>query len=377
MKLFESRKKWFILAGFIVFILSCAKTPIVNVKRPWVRILSSDIPIKPDSKVKINVYKTDGILLGDDKLLNNKIKKIVSSDLEKRGFKITTQDDYVYLLTIKYKTQMYNQFEMSSYTSVSYDRFDVTSSSNSNSQVLLSAILSAFANETEINQETKLKSKKNYMHIISLEIAGRDNNVLWKGESTWDTPNIDLFPQINTAIKLIVSNLPRDENKLQEIKLLKKDKIEMYFMLECANKHFSCPALPYWISFPKNTSGVTVSTNQEYDDFYYLIKNKVIEDTYALPAYVDLLSNAEYALPVGEKDYSKPLDKDLWSKVILGGRYIYKDKKINVLIKLVGNGFQYMIKKCQVVSDDEYSKFKQKLNKWNSALKDYFNMYKE
>ena len=64
--------------------------------------------------------------------------------------------------------------------------------------------------------------------------------------------------------------------------------------------------------------------------------SKEIKHVVALSAYIDLIQTAEYALPQGKEKNTNPLDRDIWSKVQLGGIYYLGNDDIprKILINL-------------------------------------------
>jgi hypothetical protein len=63
--------------------------------------------------------------------------------------------------------------------------------------------------------------------------------------------------------------------------------------------------------------------------------------------------------------------------VTLGGQYLLGQERepINVMIKLTGQEEGYIIDKCWIASDTEFSGFQKFLSKWQHALSYYYDFY--
>ncbi|MEA2103571.1 MAG: hypothetical protein U9P79_02865, partial [Candidatus Cloacimonadota bacterium] len=237
--------------------------------------------------------------------------------------------------------------------------------------VSIAQTISALSNKSNVISQNISKTLKSYTHTISIEIMNTNDELIWQGESTWDSPNINLQSDIKPSIQLIVSNLPENKENLPIVLKVKKEKEENYYNLVCKDKWFSCPALPYKIKFGWRTSA---NSSQSID---YNIPN-CINDPIALAAYVDLIQTAEFALPSGLKDYSNPLNNSLWSKVQLGGIYKFSTgKEIKILIKLKGEKSGYVVDKSWIASNDEFLQFEKNLKEWRDSLTDYYDIFEE
>jgi hypothetical protein len=203
-----------------------------------------------------------------------------------------------------------------------------------------------------------------YIHIISMEIHDKDAELVWEGESTWDSPDLSMLPELLPTLQLILSALPSDPECRPEIAEVDSSHAFNYFKLECDNRWFSCPGLPYKIAFKTPLEGFTNLPS-------------CIKGGNALAAFVDLMQTAEYALPDGGRDWRNPLDPSLWGKVILGGQYLLGParKPLNVLIKLSGKSSGYFIDKCWIASEADYRDFQQNLSKWQKVIQEYYDVY--
>lgn len=206
-----------------------------------------------------------------------------------------------------------------------------------------------------------------YTHTIAIEISSKDGLALWKGESTWDTGDLNILIGIIPALQLILSDLPSDRSVRPEVPEVKDTHINNYFRLMCKDAWFTCPALPYRIYFAEHSQSIAGP------------KAPVgINNPNALAAYVDLVQTAEYALPGGdEKAWKNPLELSLWKNVTLGGQYFLgPDKKaVNIIIELTGKSDGYYIEKCKIADDKEYSDFNLRLRMWREALYYYYDVY--
>jgi len=365
---------YFFAVILIVMLTGCATTPSVQIWQPWTRVLDSNISIPLNSKLKIIVEGDSKPLLGNDLLLQNDIKQKMEYLLERRGYKIVSED-FQFLLTLKYKTERHDKITSSSlmYSSTNNASALLSTSGSLTSLglgVSIAQTISALSNKSNVISQNISETVKSYIHTILIEIMNTNNELIWQGESTWDSPNINLQTEIKSSIQIIVSNLPENKENLPFISKVKKEKEKNYYNLVCKNKWFSCPALPYKITFN------TVSNNNWQDIDYGIPVS--INDPSALAAYVDLMQTAEYVLPLGMKNYDNPLKNSLWSKIQLGGIYQSSNKvQIKILIKLTGEKSGYLVDKCWIATDEEFTEFEKNLKKWRDSLIDYYDVYED
>ncbi len=345
---------------FLSLLLGCATIPTTQVWRPWTRTLESETPLLTNRTMSISVSGQTNPLLGNEDLTKDRIKENVINLLERRGFEITEEEpDYLMLLT--YNTVRHDK--MSSFSSFSSTSSSLAGTKSGLGVSLAQAIGFAATSQRVSTTQSTFESEM-YNHTISAEIYNSDEQLLWKGESTWDTEYLDLTSNIIPALQIIFCYLPSDPTCIPEVEAVKATHTDNYFNLYCMNRRFSCPALPYRLFFREyNFSGIT----------------HAFKDRYALAAYVDLMQTAEYALPTGSKNWDNPLKSVLWSKVKLGGQYILEPKKeqINIIMNFTGHRGGYFIDKCDVVSDAEYSEFRIEMDRWQQTLEDYYDVYEK
>lgn len=376
----EKKLKKFNYSIYVIFTISlllltrCATTPTVQIWQPWTRVLKSEVSIPLNSKIKIIVEGDSKPLLGNELLLQNDIKEKLKYLLERRGYKIVTKD-FQFLLTLKYKTERHDKTNFSSlmYSSSNNLSTSLATSGSLTSLglgVSIAQTVSALSNKSSAISQNISETVKSYTHTISIEISNVINELIWQGESAWDSPNINLQTDIKTSIQLIVSNLPKNKEKLPSVSKVKKGKEENYYNLVCKDRWFSCPALPYRIKFEM------VSSNNSQISDYSL--PSCIKNPYALAAYVDLIQTAEYVLPLGMGNYNNPLKNSLWSEIQLGDIYQLSDnEQIKILIKLKGEKNGYLVNKCWVATDEDFAEFEMNLKKWRDSLIDYYDVFEE
>lgn len=147
---------------------------------------------------------------------------------------------------------------------------------------------------------------------------------------------------------------------------VKKSHALNFYKLQCERVSYSCPALPYRISFQQLDQGVEATALPSS-----------IENQEALPAYVDLLTSAECALPLGQSDYDNPLLTTLWSEVELGGQYLLggSTSPVNIIVHLTGRPSGYEVDDCRIATGKDFAEFQKKLAKWKQALQIYYDVY--
>jgi len=324
------------------------------------------------AKVKIEVSGATTPLLGNEQLTADKIRESLSYLLKRRGFSIENgATDYVAQLS--YKTERSDKFRFSSsVASTNMQAYAIATGSGAGATsglgVSVARAVSSVASRSSTVSEQTAEQMLSYTHTIAIELRNREGTILWKGESTWDSNQLDLIGGIIPAIQLILSDLPTDKLTRPEIREVKRSHVVNFYKLECEDRWFTCPALPYRILFEERKIDPGSKTS---------IPSSV-KDPFALAAYVDLIQTAEFALPSGdEDDWKDPIQVSLWERVTLGGQYLLgRDRKpVSILIKLVGKSDGYYIDECKVASDEEFSKFSGQFSKWRQALRDYYDVY--
>ena len=318
-------------------------------------------------------------LVGDSSILNKTLKNNLNSYLERLGYE-TTEDRADYRLNLKYKTK--RQDKEALYGSVGYSfasglYTDVYTGKGMGAYSGLGARVALAVSEAALQAYVERKPEEkvvglfgtitSYIHSISVEIENQGGDLIWKGESTWDSGSLNLEREILPAFQLILTQLPA-EYKTPEVKKVQEEKAGNYSQLNIRGKWFVSPALPYRTQFQYSRMQRRGS-----------LPAGRIEDVKALAAYVDLIKTAEFALPKGRGDYSDPLEDALWSRVQLGRAYYLMpgQEKINVLIELSGRDEGYQVDRARIASDDEYREYEQNMQEWKEALKDYFKVYVE
>ncbi|MBU0519508.1 hypothetical protein KJ564_11305 [bacterium] len=350
--------------GFLLLLMGCTTTaPVVEVWQPWTRIINSEGIIPLGSTFYLNVKGTTEPLVGEDDLLNHELYNVITSRLERRGFRVDSTD-YDYKILLKYNTT--SIIKRSSVFSNSSENYWGYSSSRNVGFLVAQAISIASANVTESVQVTR--DELRFLHSISLELFNLQNELIWIGESNWDSNNIDIITDSLPAIQIILTDLPKSEQHIPIVRKLKSTHIKNYYRTKLERRWLVGPALPFRITFDEYlTSGVGKSWH------YFGFKDLDI-----FPLCVDLIQTSEYVLPIGKKDFTDPFDSNLWGTVKLGGQYKTQPQgePINIIIVLVGAKSGYFVDKCSVVTDDEYQLFKSQLDQWEQFLKNYYDFYR-
>ena len=353
----------------ISVLFSCAMAPRVKTWRPWTRVIATDPLIPIGSKLAISIEGTTEPLLGKNKLHDNELLLKLELLLKKRGYEIVS-DNQDYSILLKYKTERRDRTLSAFYTNSNSNNFNLNyNASGVFSTYGLGAALAqsisamASASSSSTSTASTTETVRYYTHVISIEIID-GSKIVWNGESTWDSPNVNFLNASNLAIQLLIVNLPKNVDFIPTYKKLQSEKVDNYYALRCNNYWFSAPALPYRIIFDTYSSGFVPSH---------------IENQTALPAYVDLLQTVEEALPIGFGSYSSPLSSMLWGKVMIGEKYrdLKNEKTIKILIKLSGQPRGYIVDKCWVATDEEYAKYEKELKIWQKALYDYYDFYEK
>jgi hypothetical protein len=356
----------------LLFIIGCATVPSLRVSQPWIRSLKSNQLIEPTKNIKVEVAGITSPLLGSEQLTSDKLKLYLTRLIKRRGFLIDNTT-YDYLMKLSYRTDRNDKIKYSSsISSTNAQAYVISTGSGAGATsglgVSIARAVGAIVSSSRTMGTQTAEQTLSYIHTISMELSNREGVLLWKGESTWDSEELNLMNGIIPALQLILSDLPTDKTVRPEIPEVKETHVKNYYRLECKDAWFTCPALPYRILFSDKNSRYTLDVSIPSE-----IKNQN-----AFAAYVDLVQTAEYALPKGNTDdWSDPLKLSLWENVTLGGQYFLGPQKtpVNILIKLTGKSDGYYIAECKIATDKEYSDFNNNLTTWRQILKNYYDVY--
>ncbi|MGA9116117.1 MAG: hypothetical protein WB626_05025 [Bacteroidota bacterium] len=364
-----ARLSWCFVLSLIIW--ACATVPTLRVPQPWIRSLKSEQAIRLPATVKVEVSGTTAPLLGNEQLAAREIREILSYLMTRRGFSIQSgPSDYV--VQLLYKTERSDKFRFSSsVASTNTGMYAIATSSGAGATsglgVSIARAVSAVASRSATVSAQTAQQVVSYTHTLAIELRGPAGDLLWKGESAWDSDQLDLIREIIPAIQLVLSDLPMDNLTHPKVGRLKESHAVNFYKRECEGRWFTCPALPYRIMFADPTWFVRATRVPEY-----------VGDEFALAAYVDLVQTAEYALPSGDtNDWKDPTKLSLWEEVSLGGQYLLggDPQPVNILIELRGQSDGYLIWECKVASDEEFNDFSARFSKWREVLRDYYDWY--
>lgn len=357
----------------MVVLSGCAIVPQSQVSQPWVRLLRSQHALELGKSVRIEVVGKTDPLLGSELIASDIIKSTLSQLISRRGFTIAG-GNYDYTLKMTYGTIREDKMKISSMVSSTNSQANAMSTTtgagaSTGLGVSVARAISAMASKNTLYSSQSINESKSFTHTISLELFNREGVIVWKGESTWDSEELNIIKRIVPALQLILSDLPSDSKFAPEIMEIKETHVKNYYRLECKEYKFVCPALPYSIQFndPYVVKGAEIKIPVE------------VANVNALAAYVDLIQTAEYALPSGdEDDWKDPLDVSLWKQVTLGGQYLLgpEKKPVNVIIRLSGKIDGYYINECKLATEEEFAKYVEKINKWRQALRNYYDVFR-
>lgn len=359
-----------ILLGAVIAGCAPETVPTLRAWQPWTRTLDSNYPIKLGASLKLEVSGTTKPLLGSEILEDDAIRDHLSQLLLRRGFSTdTVSPDYT--VKLLYRTERSDKLAVSSVSlSTTSQGLAFWTSSGAGATyglgVSIARAVGALAAASGTYNRQTTEQTLSYTHTVSIEFFDRQGRIVWKGESTWDSGQLNLITDIRPALQSLLSYLPSSDTCRPQVPEVRMDHVDNYYRLECQHRWFTCPALPYRIQF-----GARGNEQTE-------IPVSLIKQAYAFAAYVDLIETAEYALPAGdERAWKNPLDPSLWKHVTLGGQYtLGPDKRpINVLVTLTGRSSGYYVEECQVVSDVEFAKFTAEFARWREALRNYYDVY--
>ncbi len=344
----------------IVLLIGCASLPTQTVWHPWTRIEVSSEDVIVPSTFSISFSGSAVFLVGDYTLTQQALKADMLVALERRGFSISDTDpDYRILV----KCNIERTQRLTSVVTTGQRTYFRSKISTPMGLGVLTA--DTIAKNTTVSSSTttaRTDTRTFYLYTMAINIFSGSNPV-WQGNATWESQA--LLPQQETiyAFRLLTSYLPRDEEHIPIVPLVKDSHADNYYKLYIRRQIFSCPALPYRI---------TVSDEDVSWGLGDIFKPKT-----ALAAYLDLINTAEYCLPRGLNQIDDPFDQLIWTKVQLGARYLIGDSNTpsNVLITLVSNLSGYMVQRAQVVDEEEFQQFMTGMDAWRNILKEYYDVY--
>ncbi len=354
----------------MTYLCGCAaRVPHVRAWQPWTRVVDTPTSLEKGAVIAIYMDGKTAPLPDGDELLHKELERRTEALLSRRGYS-TSDREFDYELRMIYKTERNDMLSvMSSVKTVNYALMATGTGSGSATSsglgVSLARSIAALALASANMAEQSVTESVSYTHSISIAISDKLGEEIWKGESTWDSPQLDILAEISSVLQLLFSGLPIDSSVRPEVSEAKGSHAANYFKLYCIQRWFTCPALPYRIAFSAER--------------YALVNGipKTIKNPEALPAYLDLIQTAEYALPHGSKDREDPLRNDLWSKAMLGRQYLLgpEQRPVNVLVKLTGHSQGYLVEKCWLATDDEYAAFEGELMDWRQLLEEYYDVF--
>ena len=359
----------FIMAAIVLILSGCSQRPSMLIKRPWTRIVRHDEYPGYEDSIKVRVEGATMPLLGDEILLRGNIKDTMVSLLGRRGYSNIVEENPQYEITIKYrieKSPIMEALNMATLNTLNRSSYSSDLVHNGYGVYLANNVSIKQSSSYGSTQSSLTRTVSSFDHVIYMEIK-KGSELLWQADVFYNSTTLNLMADAKPLLQRLLSGFPRNENILPQVKLVKKDALKKYYYTNCEDIYFSSPALPYRIYFENDTTSCGPRSKR--------IPN--VSNPEAFEAYLDLIQTAEIMLPAGVKKFKSPYRSDIWKKARLGGAYLLgKDqKKVNVLIDLTGNYDGYQIKKCRVVSDEEYTDFKNDLKKWEDFLEDYFDFY--
>jgi len=364
---------------FIILVSGCETAPPVK-PIAWMRALNTSVNIEAGSVVSVNVMGVTTPLSGDEKLVAKRLEEYVSDLLSRRGY-IISNTNYNYKCSITYKTNMGSRIAVNTQEQMSYissmfndSVLGVTGAS------LFNTVVGTVIPSSGVN--IKVNETAAFLHNISVNMFDRNNNLIWTGDTAWETSDLDILQNSYMVFKKLFIGLPKTDNVLARVPQIKKDSIIDYFILFCKDKWFTSMALPYQIRFDPLVEHRQEASKTRDSRLYTELEitselPETILEGQNLAAYVDLIQMSEMALPSGsaEEWIKNPLSDKIWEEAQLGGKYIIGNNDIsrNVLINLkkISGGNGYSINKCRIVDDNEYNTFTQKMIHWQKIVKEY------
>ena len=354
--------------GALIFLLTgCgATTPTLQVPKPWTRTFGEPQNIEKSSTIFLQIEGEEKQLLLNNSLLDDEIFNIIESQLKRRNFSLTEiEEDSDYILNVRFlsKEVQVMRSELSTYQSSSQMNYSGTSTG-----ILAALAVGAQSSSSKLSTKTETSSQTVYRNVVGFVVKTSDENIIWTGESTWESSNVDILSLFPTVSQILLSNLPGYGEVIPRVTAVNPEKEENYYKLYIQGRYFVGPSLPYVINFERSLTEPGATTRD--------LKIEGVSDPRISYAVIDLIQTTEYAVPK-EPDYDDPLSTRQWNRVILGGRYYIGDdsQPSNILVELRGSKSGYTIKNAKIASQTEYGIFLQDLSKWQNTLNEYYNVF--
>lgn len=362
---------------FILLLTSCATTPVVQVAQPWTRIMGDTDQISTGTKIFLDISGEENHLLLDNAMLNNHISTILSEQLERRAFELTSDaNEANFFFSLVYSS---NAVQVMRNSVSTYQTSSQSAATRSGAGVFAAMTVSAIASRNETITSSDVRTTTAYRHTLGIEITDAAKIVIWTGESTWEDNRVDIIGRFPFVSGILLSYLPGYGDVIPRIEAVQENRSLSYFSLYFEGNRFSVPSLPFpiLVGGPANTgpvfggSGISRSTSA-------LTGNTIqgVSDPRILHAVYDLIQTAEFALPQ-RPNYRNPLDIEQWRRVRLGGiYYVGNDTEVTyIIVELRGSTNGYSIQSANAVNLREYNSFIEDLGKWQNALSNYFDFF--
>jgi hypothetical protein len=366
----------FILAG-------CATIAPPRIGQPWLREDERAPGLPAGASVHVTVSGQRDALPGHPDFANDEITDRVAASLERRGYKIV-DDGADYEVGLTYQTVRHDfDAVLTEFKSRNSSRnyYTSTSRGQSSPSVAIAALVSTIASASSQSTEMSQRSEPGhyFSHSAAIDARGRDGALVWQVETAWESRAIDISDGIGSFLARATSSLPRDPNHLVEVPKLAPKKTGGFYRTYCRGEWFSCPALPYRIRFAP-TANMESADRVENGNWNKSASTTKSADWLALPAYIDLITHAEDALPaVKSIEKSDVLANETWSRVTLASRYLLGPNRTpaNVMVHLMATPTSYVITNCNVVSDAQYNEYLADLARWRARVDEFWDFYEK
>jgi hypothetical protein len=352
--------------GLISF-TSCSVAPTRMIWRPWTRVISLNNALSAGSSISVTVTGKTNPLIGDESLYQSQIKSEFEDLIKRRGF-IVSDKGRDYSISVQYETVRRDltrselNISQRNYSIYATKTAAGTTSKNLGAAVASAIVLAGSSSQSVVNQIQRTEIV--YTNVISLECKNVANDLVWKGESTWDSEDLDSREGVAYALRLLVADLPK-RGDVVEVPMVINGRGQDFLRLNAGYRSYSSPALPYKVMFldPANN---TLSYNFANGS----------EPAYA--GFIDLVKYAESALPDANMSWKDPINRNLWKTVTLGGMYKIGDatEAVPLMIRLKGlaNGKGYLVSKAWIASAEEFNIYQSSLLSWQARLAEFFNV---
>lgn len=346
------------LLAVVLSQVGCATVPRASAPRPWIDVTPGSVVPTRSEPISIQATGVNHSLLGVEDPRHAHIAGLLATTLTERGYDVVPTAA-TQTAVLRYSTSPTSR--LSAESELSNSSYRVGSASALGVGAFVAHAVYQSTSSSSVAQ--RVEEVAVHGHQLALEFRDGDR-VVWVANAVWESSAPDLGPELDFALALMVSTLPVTASAPTDVPAIKDSHIDAYYEEHCEDRPLRSIALPHYVQFPDTTATGVPGR---------------IKDPSALPAFTDLITSAEIALPIGTEDWTKPTSQTLWSTVLLAGQYRLgpSGTPVNAMVQLAGRPSAYTVRKAWLATDQEYAEYLAALEAWRAKVADYYDWYEK